>query len=225
MTEIEELTAKLGDEVARSQEWMRKCELAQKRADAAEADSLVMREALFPFADAYWTGVNGGNETRMLNPIGIEVVAAAKAAIASKAGAAMLDRLRAAEAKAALLDAPEIIDFQRAVVLEAAHQRARWPSDHDAGKTDPDWFWLIGYLAGKALHNPPTPDGRTADELQLHRIITVAAAAANWHAAKLGQTNMRPGIEAPSGEVGEPVSTVANERQVGQLLSKLGAAS
>ena len=130
----------------------------------------------------------------------------------------------------ALLDTPEIIDFAKAVQLEAAHQRKRWGSEHDAGKTDADWFWLIGYLSGKALHNPPpddckcptvnqalrrlgltlrpedelAPEGLTTwhlkscvTEKKLHRIVTIAAAAANWHAATLGQTNMRPGIEPP----------------------------
>lgn len=103
---------------------------------------------------------------------------------------AELDLVRALVEKAGLIDAPEIHDFGRAVAIEAAHQRARWPSEHDAGKTDADWFWLIGYLAGKALHNPGGEPNK-----QLHRIITVAAAACNWHAAKLGKTNMRPGID------------------------------
>lgn len=108
---------------------------------------------------------------------------------------ATLDDWRArALAAEALLNAPEIVDFAKAVQLEAAHQRARWGSDHDAGKTDADWFWLLGYLGGKALR---ADDGI---EKQLHRIITVAAAACNWHAAKLGLTNMRPGIETPDGE-------------------------
>lgn len=83
---------------------------------------------------------------------------------------------------AALLNTPEIHDFAAAVMLEAAHQRERWQGGHDQGKTDADWFWLIGYLAGKALHNPPHPEIAAADK-QLHRIITIAAAAANWHAA------------------------------------------
>jgi hypothetical protein len=95
----------------------------------------------------------------------------------------------------ALVNTPEVVDFGMAVRLEAAHQRERWGSDHDAGKTDADWFWLIGYLAGKALHNPGDDHAK-----QLHRIITVAAAAANWHAAKLGKTDMRPGIDTPAGE-------------------------
>ena len=79
-----------------------------------------------------------------------------------------------------LINSPEILDFVKAVQLESAHQRERWPSDHDEWKTDADWFWLIGYLAGKALHNPQGDDVK-----KLHRIITIAAAACNWHAAIL----------------------------------------
>lgn len=102
--------------------------------------------------------------------------------------AAEIERLRAQ------INEPLTADFIEAVRIEAAHQRERWGNEHDAGKTDADWFWLIGYLAGKALHNPG--DGR---EKQLHRIITIGAAAANWHLAKHGATNMRPGIAEPQG--------------------------
>lgn len=113
--------------------------------------------------------------------------------------ASLIERAITAETECerlkALINTPEVFDFVKAVQLEAAHQRKRWGSDHDAGKSDADWFWLIGYLAGKALHNP----GVDAEK-QLHRIITIAAAAANWHAAKRGQTNMRPGIETPAGD-------------------------
>lgn len=157
------------------------------------------------------------------------LAAAIRVAVAAITG---LEKER--DAALALLNTPEVLDFVRAVQLEAAHQRKRWPSEHDAGKTDADWFWLIGYLAGKALHNPGphdrdavafhahedpvtteplyfTPYDCTRDgcpdraatpeaRKQLHRIVTVAAAAANWHAARLGQTNMRPGIETPAGE-------------------------
>lgn len=86
------------------------------------------------------------------------------------------------------INTPEIEDFLSAVHNEALHQRERWGSDHDAGKTDPDWFWLIGHLAGKALLKP---------EKSLHHIITTAAVCLNWHAAKMGAHNkMRPGIDA-----------------------------
>lgn len=92
-----------------------------------------------------------------------------------------------------LLNTPETVDFVKGVQTEAAHQRIRWAQSHDAGKSDPDWFWLIGYLAGKALFNPGD-----SHEKKLHRIITIAAAAANWHRASSGfGDEMRPGIEPP----------------------------
>jgi hypothetical protein len=97
-----------------------------------------------------------------------------------------------------LVNTPEIVDFAKAVQLEAVFQREKWGADGDEGKTDADWFWLIGYLAGKALHNPG--DLKNPEKKRLHRIITIAAAAANWHAAVLGTTDMRPGIETPKGE-------------------------
>jgi hypothetical protein len=94
--------------------------------------------------------------------------------------------------KAAKYDAintPEISEFLKSVENEALHQRERWGSEHDAGKADADWFWLVGFLAGKAIRPDNTP------EKQLHHIITTAAALLNWHAAKLGAHNaMRPGI-------------------------------
>lgn len=98
-----------------------------------------------------------------------------------------VERLRAA------LNTPEIDDFARGVVREAQHQRARWRSDHDAGKEHADWFWLIGYLVGKAL----TAANEGNSEKALHHTISSAAALANWHAAISGTNNeMRPGIDA-----------------------------
>jgi len=47
-------------------------------------------------------------------------------------------------------------------------------------------FWLIGYLAGKALSKP---------EKQLHHIITTAAACLNWHMARTVSNNMQPGSQ------------------------------
>jgi hypothetical protein len=123
------------------------------------------------------------------------VVLAKEKVDAAVANAAELIRARDSVARltaerdrlVALLNTPEILDFAKAVQIEAAHQRERWGSEHDAGKTNEDWFWLIGYLAGKALRDS-TPEKR------MHRVVTVAAAACNWHAALLGKTNMRPGI-------------------------------
>lgn len=89
------------------------------------------------------------------------------------------------------LNSPELISFRDAVVLEAAHQRERWGSEHDAGKEPQDWFWLLGYLAGKALRAHIDGDVDKA----LHHTISTAAVLNNWHAAILGANcRMRPGI-------------------------------
>lgn len=90
----------------------------------------------------------------------------------------------------ALINTPHTANFLEAVRLEAAHQRERWAADHDAGKTDADWYWLVGHLAGKAVYKP---------EKQLHHIITTAAALLNWHMARTVGTDMRPGIAEPTG--------------------------
>ncbi len=95
------------------------------------------------------------------------------------------------------INTPEIVDFVKAVQLEAAHQRERWGTEHDGGKTVADWYWLIGYLAGKALFNLLANN----QEKGLHHIITTAAACANWHLHATGvNTQMRPGIAPPDGE-------------------------
>ncbi len=92
------------------------------------------------------------------------------------------------------INTPEIQDFFVGVEREAKHQRLRWGSDHDEGKADVDWLWLLGWLAGKAVQ----ADGY---EKKLHHIITTAAACFNWHSASSGNNNtMRPGIGQPEGE-------------------------
>jgi hypothetical protein len=103
--------------------------------------------------------------------------------------------LKAALAACEAIDTPELHDFAKGVVLEAQHQRSRWGTEHDSGKEPSDWFWLIGYLAGKCLASHLA--GNT--DKALHHAITAAAALANWHAAILGKTDMRPGIEPPDG--------------------------
>src|SRR5258708_10360280 len=96
----------------------------------------------------------------------------------------------------AVLNTPELYDFAKAVRLEGAHQRKRWGTEHDDGKAPSDWYWLIGYLAGKALASHLKGDIDKA----LHHTVTAAAALANWHSAILGKTNMRPGIASPAKE-------------------------
>ena len=77
------------------------------------------------------------------------------------------------------LNTPEIENFARGIVLEAAHQRTRWGSAHDRSKSAENWFWLVGYLAGKALRASIDGDREKA----LHHTISSAAALANWHQA------------------------------------------
>ncbi len=97
---------------------------------------------------------------------------------------ALWDELQRIEA---LLNTPETLDFGKAVVLEAAHQRERWGEEDRAKKSDADWFWLIGYLAGKAI--------RPNNEKLLHHIITIAAACANWHRNRMPKAESCEGIK------------------------------
>jgi hypothetical protein len=103
---------------------------------------------------------------------------------------AELERLRA------LIDCPHNDDWIEGVKIEAAHQQERWGAAHDDGKNPEDWFWLIGFLAGKALR--AAIDGN-ADKAK-HHTISTAAALLNWHRRVAGQPGeMRPGIEPPAG--------------------------
>ena len=80
------------------------------------------------------------------------------------------------------------------VVLEAAHQRLKWGTSHDEGKTAEDWIFLMGYLAGEAAR--AKKDGNL--DKAKHHCISAAAAMANWHAQILGTSDeMRPGIMPP----------------------------
>jgi len=99
---------------------------------------------------------------------------------------AEIERLRS------LLNTPEIEDWAKGALLEAAHQRERWGTSHDQGKTPFDWFWLIGYLAQKAAASAVAGDLEKAK----HHTISTGAALANWHLALSGtDTRMAPGLE------------------------------
>lgn len=89
-----------------------------------------------------------------------------------------------------LINSPEIDLFLRAVHLEAVHQIERWGTTDDRAKRPADWFWLIGYLAGKALHSQVGDNTEKA----LHHCISTAAALYNWHCAIKGvDVRMCPG--------------------------------
>lgn len=96
----------------------------------------------------------------------------------------------------ALLDAPVSEDFLLGTKVEALHQRRRWGTEHDAGKTPPDWFWLLGFLSGKALAAAVIGDVDKAK----HHTISSAAVLLNWHAHLSGEsTAMRPGTGGSDG--------------------------
>ena len=76
-----------------------------------------------------------------------------------------------------LLNTPEIEDWAKGVVLEAAHQVDRWGKEQDTSKYPADWFWLLGYLGGKALASDIAGDREKAR----HHTISAGAALAHWH--------------------------------------------
>ena len=97
-----------------------------------------------------------------------------------------------------LINSPELHDFSRGVMLEAAHQRERWSTEHDAGKSPEDWIWLLGHLAGKACYAHRNGDVEKA----LHHTISSAAVLANWHSNISGtNTSFRPGIDPAEHDV------------------------
>lgn len=88
-----------------------------------------------------------------------------------------------------LLNFPEIVDFMDGTRREVAHQIQRWSTVGDRAKAPADWFWLVGYLAGKALAAHIKGDTNKA----LHHTISTAAALANWHAyIRLREGGMTP---------------------------------
>lgn len=90
----------------------------------------------------------------------------------------------------ALINAPEMENFLRGVHIEAVHQVERWGTAHDRAKRPADWFWLVGYLGGKALH--ALLEGKR--DKGLHHCISTAAALYNWHCAIKGvDVSMCPG--------------------------------
>lgn len=92
----------------------------------------------------------------------------------------------------ALVNSLELANFLRGVHLEAVHQVERWGTACDRAKRPADWFWLVGYLAGKALH--AANDGDVDVDKARHHCISTAAALYNWHCTIAGtDVRMCPG--------------------------------
>jgi hypothetical protein len=104
----------------------------------------------------------------------------------------------------ALVNTPELVDFPAAVHLEAVHQEERWGKKEQESKAAIDWFWLVGYLSGRALEHDREAERLSAQateaeadrafhdtqiahhrEKAVHHTITTAAALNHWHASML----------------------------------------
>lgn len=96
-----------------------------------------------------------------------------------------------------LINTPLVDNFIKALPLEAAHQQERWGTDHDVGKTQFDWIFLIGHLATRAAMK--FTEGNR--EKALHHTITTAAVCLNWHRHMQGElTRFRPGTDTTESE-------------------------
>lgn len=112
--------------------------------------------------------------------------------IRSQLSVAEVDALRAEnEALKQLIGRPYIGAWSDEVIVEAAHQRYRWGSQSDQGKSPEDWFWLLGYLLGKCLAAHRAGDMAKAR----HHTVSSAAALAHWCALIDGNDEVfRPGL-------------------------------
>ena len=132
---------------------------------------------------------------------------------------------RAARELLRLIDTPELVDFPKAVHLEAVHQVQRWGVSDRKSKQPYDWHWLLAHLAGRALEHHKeaerlcgvrdrvTEEGlletRAAIDSQIayhrekavHHTITSAAVLAHWHASVIGKaTGLQAGAPALKAE-------------------------
>lgn len=106
-----------------------------------------------------------------------QITLAAQQEVEAQFARALDEFARAAVERA--INTPETADFLAGVAQEARHQRERWGEAHDRGKSAENWYWLVGYLAGKALRAHVDGDvGKAA-----HHTISSAAALYQWHAA------------------------------------------
>jgi len=98
------------------------------------------------------------------------------------------------------INKPYTQNFLSSVAIEADHQIERWGAAHDRSKSAENWFWLVGFLAGKALRANIMGDKPTA----LHHTISAAAALYQWHSAILadvaGGTGEGEDIDLKPGE-------------------------
>lgn len=123
----------------------------------------------------------------------------------------LLAKARECDRLNALINTPELVDFTGAVHLEAVHQEERWGKKDRETKSAIDWFWLVGYLATRALEHDKEAERLVAEaesegsevgrgfygrqiarhrEKAVHHTITTAAALNHWHASMLRKSRV-----------------------------------
>lgn len=92
----------------------------------------------------------------------------------------LVDELFVARARVTELEqtinSPHNADWFEGVRIEAAHQMERWIL-YDEKKEDTDWYWTLGYLAGKCLAAMAKGDIEKAK----HHTISTGALLLNWY--------------------------------------------
>jgi hypothetical protein len=84
-----------------------------------------------------------------------------------------------------IISHPESDDFLKGVSIEAEYQRERHGVDDTAARFDwHQWYWVSGYLLGKALAASQSVSGI---EKAKHHLITTAALLMNWHNVLTGK--------------------------------------
>lgn len=116
------------------------------------------------------------------------------------------DRFKEQNEALAAADKPIVEDFFGGVKQEMHHQLERWGTTHDRNKAPPDWFWLLGYLSGKALAAAVLGDREKA----LHHCISSAAVLGHWHAAIKNKLQSLKVEHEPSQRAGEMLGYDSN---------------
>ncbi|MFM0226167.1 hypothetical protein [Paraburkholderia dipogonis] len=86
----------------------------------------------------------------------------------------------------AIIHTPESGEFLKGVSIEAEYQRQLHGIDATEARFDwHQWFWVTGYLLGKALAACKSGEGDR--EKAKHHLVTTAALINNWHNTLTGR--------------------------------------
>lgn len=86
----------------------------------------------------------------------------------------------------AIIHVPESDEFLKGVSIEAEYQRQLHGVDATEARFDwHQWFWVTGYLLGKAL--AACKSGEDNGDKAKHHLVTTAALLNNWHNTLTGK--------------------------------------